>query len=209
MPGTELHLPSTPLRSDSNRGSCPTTPDLMNLVQVRGPRTWSTSQTVLYIFSSVTPDQGQPCCQRQTRSNIRPVWKDSDSIFSLHDPRYEGDVKNCISVYFHFQTIRSPDPTPALVKPNQLNLKDKTPHKTPGLKTPGLKTPGPKSPGPKSPGHLAPEPKTPGGLKSPSKSMLGASPAKSVKSPMKSSAATPSRAVKTPGDESMTHTYDS
>ena len=101
------------------------------------------------------------------------------------------------------QTIRSPDPTPALVKPNQLNLKDKTPHKTPGLKTPGLKTPGPKSPGPKSPGHLAPEPKTPGGLKSPSKSMLGASPAKSIKSPMKSSAATPSRAVKTPGDESM------
>ena len=41
MPGTELHLPSTPLRSDSNRGSCPTTPDLMNLVQVRGPRTRS------------------------------------------------------------------------------------------------------------------------------------------------------------------------
>merc|ERR1712150_417494 len=76
------------------------------------------------------------------------------------------------------------------------NLKDKTPHKTPGLKTPGLKTPGPKSPG-----HLAPEPKTPGGLKSPSKSMVGASPAKSIKSPMKSSAATPSRAMKTPGDE--------
>ena len=103
MPGTELHLPSTPLRSDSNRGSCPTTPDLMNLVQVRGPRTWSTSQTVLYIFSSVTPDQGQPCCQRQTRSNIRPVWKDSDSIFSLHNPRYEGGVKIVSPYIFIFK----------------------------------------------------------------------------------------------------------
>ena len=95
------------------------------------------------------------------------------------------------------KTIRSPDPTPALVKPSQLTLKDKTPHKTPGLKSPG------KLPDaiPKSPAHLAPDPKTPG-PKSPSKSMLGASPLKSpMKSPSKTPAKTPQRSAKTPGDE--------
>ena len=90
MPGTELHLPSTPLRSDSNRGSCPTTPDLMNLVQVRGTRTWSIELHIWFgLFGN--PWSRSTLLQETNSLKYTTNLKGFGSLFfSLFYPRYEG-----------------------------------------------------------------------------------------------------------------------
>ena len=102
MPGTELHLPSTPLRSDSNRGSCPTTPDLMNLVQVRGTRTWSIELHIWFgLFGN--PWSRSTLLQETNSLKYTTNLKGFGSLFfSLFYPRYDSyHMKGCQELYLH------------------------------------------------------------------------------------------------------------